>query len=478
LFSGGFQLAGMRRLSLRTLWIVFSVAVLVLVTIAAATDAIAQRYALSEHWLTRTQQVRTRLTKLGADLAAAEAARLAFVTSGDSRELPLYNDSVHQIPLDLANLLDLNGDNSDRQRQFAQLRPLIEQRLRLLEESIDRARKNGSGNPAEQEKLNVSGAALSEKIGAMLDAAQHQEELLYNQRQTISQETYEWERAVLAVAFLVTMAIVALIFWTLLMQLQERKQAEEMVRKLSGRLLRIQDEERRHIARELHDSLGQLLSGLKMNLDHASSIAPSPGVLRESLETAIELAQDSIDETRTLSYLLHPPLLDEFGFASAAKWYIDGFVKRSKIAVEFDIPKDFYRLPEEIELALFRVLQESLTNIHRHSGSPTVEITARRTARLVTLRVTDHGRGISAETLEKFRKTRGSGGVGLAGMRERIDELGGILNLRSNERGTTLEVTAPLPEQRQGGESGSASSGAGSSTHSAGCLPTEKSPSI
>jgi signal transduction histidine kinase len=438
----------MRRLSARTLWIVFTVAILVLVAIAGAADSIAQRYASSEHWVTHTEQVRTRLIRLRADLAGAEAARLAFVTSGDLVELPLYEQCADRIPKDLSELLELSGANSDTYVDLVQVRPLVEQRVGLLRESVELAKQDAAGNRAQQQRLTLSGAALTRQIGGILDRSQQQEEQLYNQREIVSQHTYEWERAILAIAFLVTMAMVALIFWTLLMELQERKLAEQVVRKLSGRLLKIQDNERRHIARELHDSLGQLLSGLKMYLDHAAALAPAAGAQRETLKTAVELAQDSINETRTLSYLLHPPLLDEFGFASAAKWYVEGFVKRSTIAVKVDIPKDFERMPEEIELALFRVLQESLTNIHRHSGSASAEISARSTADFITLRVSDHGKGISPELLEKFRKTRGSSGVGLAGMRERVAELGGVLELTSDEQGTTLRVTVPLNQTR------------------------------
>jgi signal transduction histidine kinase len=384
------------------------------------------------------------LVRLRADLAGAEAARLAFITSGDPAELPLYEQCAGQIPNDLSELLELTEDNEDGHVDLAQLRPLVERRLGILRESVELAKKDAAGNSAEQQSLTDSGAALTGQIDGILDRAQQQEEELYNQRRLVSQHTYEWERAILAIAFLVTMGIVALIFWTLLMELQERKLAEQVVRKLSGRLLKIQDDERRHIARELHDSLGQLLSGLKMHLDRAVWLAAATGTQRDALKSAVELAQDSINETRTLSYLLHPPLLDEFGFGSAAKWYVEGFVKRSKIAVKVDIPKDFERMPEEIELVLFRVLQESLTNIHRHSGSASAEISARWTAGFVTLRVADHGKGISPELLAKFRKRRGSGGVGLAGMLERVEELGGILELTSDEQGATLRVTIPL----------------------------------
>jgi signal transduction histidine kinase len=436
----------MRRVSARTLWFIFSFAVVVVVAIAIAADMTTARYASSERWVSRTQQVRTRLIRLRSDLASAEAARLAFVASNDSVELPLYEQSARQIPPDLADLQQLTGDSPSQQEKIKQLRPLIEQRLGLLRESIDLAKKNAFGERGEQQELTVSGAALTQQILGILDQAQEREELLLQQRQTISEETYAWARTVLALAFIAAMLILATTFWRLLMELQERNQAEQIVRRLSGRLLIVQDEERRRIARELHDSLGQLLSSLKITLDQ---IASHPPKQQEMMQTCTELAQQALDETRTLSYLLHPPLLDEFGFASAAKWYIDGFVKRSKIDVKLEIARDFGRMPEEVELALFRVLQEGLTNIHRHSGSSTAEISVRRTRKIVSLRVADHGKGMSPELLEKFRRTRGGVGVGLAGMRERVDELGGNLEIQSGEHGTALTVTIPLPDEER-----------------------------
>lgn len=436
----------MRRISGRTLWLIFSCAVILLVVIAVAGDLTTSRYASSEDWVTHTQQVSTWLIRLRSDLASAEAARLAFVSSRDPVELPLYDESARRVPLDLSRLRLLTADNGVQQQRIDRLRPLIEQRLGLLSESIDLAKANSAGQQAAQEKLTLSGAGLTQELQRILDKGQADEEALLQQRETISNQTYEWERGILAGAFTLTIFILAATFWTLLMELKERRQAEEVVRQLSGRLLKVQDEERRRIARELHDSLGQLLTSIKMNLDHLLSHEPPAAVQREMMETCVDLAQESIDETRTISYLLHPPLLDEFGFASAAKWYIDGFVKRSRIEVKFDIASRFERMPEEIELALFRVLQESLTNIHRHSGSSTAEIVAERLPGHVQLRITDHGRGISTELLTKFRRTRGGVGVGLAGMRERIEELGGKLDIQSEAHRTVLQVSIPVPE--------------------------------
>jgi signal transduction histidine kinase len=446
----------MRQISGRTLWLVFSSAVVVLVVIAVGADLITARYASSEDWVSHSQQVATWLIRLRSDLASAEAARLAFVSSGDPVELPLYDESSRQIPIDIATIRQLTIDNPVEQQRITRLRKLIEQRLGLLQESIDLAKGNAPESQAEQQKLTLSGTEITQEARGILKEMVDEEAMLLQQRETISDKTYEWERAVLALAFALTIFILAATFWTLLMELKERRQAEEVVRRLSGRLLKVQDEERRRIARELHDSLGQLLTSLKMNLDHIISHKAQPASQGEILDVCVDLAQQSIDETRTLSYLLHPPLLDEFGFASAAKWYIDGFVKRSKINVNFEIAQNFERMPDEIELVLFRVLQESLTNIHRHSGSSAAGILAQKAEGFVTLRVTDHGKGIPAEVLAKFWRTRGGVGVGLAGMRERVEELGGNLDIQSEGHKTILQVRIPLPEKHTSEDGSSA----------------------
>jgi PAS domain S-box-containing protein len=210
---------------------------------------------------------------------------------------------------------------------------------------------------------------------------------------------------------------------------------------LSSRLLRAQDEERRRIARELHDSLGQYLAAVKINLDLLDGeTATSNPFFSESKE----LVDRCIAEVRTISHLLHPPLLDEMGFLSAAQWYVEGFAKRSGINVTVDIPPDLQRLPDPVELALFRVLQETLTNVHRHSRSPAAEILLAVNNGEVFLEVRDHGSGVPPAVLERFQLVGAGAGVGLAGMRERVHELGGRLDIRSDQHGTLVSVTIPI----------------------------------
>ena len=241
-------------------------------------------------------------------------------------------------------------------------------------------------------------------------------------------------------------------------EMAERKQVEESLRhikadlesqveqrtaalrKLSSRLLSLQDFERRRIARELHDSLGQCLVGLKLT---AHMLRQSPE--REELwSEADRLMEQCISEVRTLSYLLHPPTMDAAGFASAARWYVEGYGQRSGLNVTLDAPTDLGRLPDAIELALFRVLQEALTNVHRHSGASAAEVLVRQDAEQVVLEVKDNGRGIPEELLSHFRATGAGTGVGIAGIRERVRELGGKLTLESNSSGTLVRVAVPL----------------------------------
>ena len=220
------------------------------------------------------------------------------------------------------------------------------------------------------------------------------------------------------------------------------EQRTAALRQLSARLLHIQDEERRRIARELHDSLGQYLTAAKINLDILTTSPANSS--EEMLVEARTLIEEALAETRTMSHLLHPPLLDEAGFDSAARWFVDGFAKRSGIRVELDIAPEMQRLPSAVEIALFRVLQESLTNVHRHSGSDSVEICLRRSEASVEMQVIDHGHGLPPEVLRRFETTGANIGVGLAGMRERVKELGGQFHLHSTSKGTALIVRIPL----------------------------------
>lgn len=216
------------------------------------------------------------------------------------------------------------------------------------------------------------------------------------------------------------------------------------LRELSARLLKVQDEERRRIARDLHDSTGQNLALLSMNLSALESEARlfSPNVAKGLRDNA-EIVRKISSELRTLSYLLHPPLLEEVGIESALRWYIEGFDQRSNIKVLLDLPANMGRLPRDMELAIFRVIQECLTNVHRHSGSATANIRLKRSTREIRVTVSDEGKGIPREKLAKLTAA-GEAGVGLRGMRERVKSLGGELQIESDTKGTEIRIVIPI----------------------------------
>ena len=226
---------------------------------------------------------------------------------------------------------------------------------------------------------------------------------------------------------------------------KQLEQSEQALRSLSRHLLRTQDEERRRIGRDLHDSVGQYLAVLKMSMDSAKSLLqPGNQPALDVLDQSAELVSECIKEVRTIAYLLYPPMLEETGLRSAIQWYLEGFAKRSGIETSIDIPSDFGRLPRDVELALFRVLQESLTNVHRHSGSPVAQIRLSMSNGNVNLEIKDRGKGIPAEVLaEAGQDSIGALGVGLRGMSERMRQLGGKVQLQSTSNGTTVLATAP-----------------------------------
>jgi len=231
-------------------------------------------------------------------------------------------------------------------------------------------------------------------------------------------------------------------------QLRERTVS---LRRISGQLLRAQDDEHRRIARELHDSVGQYLTALKINLDKLASSEFTAtclgGRYQNDLSECLRLVQICLDETRTLSHLLHPPLLEEAGLISAMRWYIDGFAKRSGVRVNCILPQERIRLPHMMELTLFRTLQEALTNVYRHSGSKTAAIRLEGGLNKVVLRICDRGRGMDPAIVREFQEQGMGVGLGLAGIRERMTELGGDLKIRSGAHGTTINATIPLPNK-------------------------------
>lgn len=224
--------------------------------------------------------------------------------------------------------------------------------------------------------------------------------------------------------------------------------SEQALRQLSLRLLQTQDDERRRIGRDLHDSVGQYLVALKMRVDSLKSMAERNHREDTSqLAECAQLAEEAIKEVRTISYLLYPPMLEELGLKSAIPWYLEGFTKRSGIKTTFEVSPEFGRIPGDLELALFRVLQESLTNVHRHSGSTTATVRLQSGNRCAILQVIDQGKGTQSKNCgDRAQDWLGAFGVGLRGMNERMRQLGGSLEISSTREGTSVTATIPIPE--------------------------------
>jgi PAS domain S-box-containing protein len=239
----------------------------------------------------------------------------------------------------------------------------------------------------------------------------------------------------------------------------QRRQTERAIKEaeFSARVLRLQDEERRRIARELHDGVGQLLAAMSMNASRLEKEKAklSPDAARCAEENSKLIEQASAD-IRTMSYLFHPPLLDEMGLHSALKWYVEGFTERSKIAAKLELlaGENGERLPPDYELCLFRIAQECLTNIHRHSESSTAVVRLLRSGGEIKMEVSDEGKGLNKETQSRIASGE-SAGVGLRGMQERVRPLGGSIEVQSNGKGTTVTATLPLAESGRGASSSS-----------------------
>jgi signal transduction histidine kinase len=222
------------------------------------------------------------------------------------------------------------------------------------------------------------------------------------------------------------------------------EQRSAAIRQLSLKLLTVQDEEHRSIARDLHDSVGQHLVGIKMQVGRLRSVE-STEQQTALLSQIFQSLDECMNEARTISYLLHPPMIDELGFRAAAKWYIEGFSERSGISVNFESARDPRRLPRAVELPLFRVLQAGLSNVHRHADTKSVDVLFEIVNGHAKLQIKDYGRGMDRDTLERFNLTGAGSGVGLQGMRERMRELGGRLEVESDDGGTIVRAIIPVP---------------------------------
>jgi signal transduction histidine kinase len=439
----GAHRAKARHLSPRKKAAIAFVSALVLLTIGAIATAISIWNLLnSVEWLAHSYDVEVALANVDSDLTEAARNRAVYVNTGDPSVADQFDATIQRVPAEIDHVIALVSDNAVQRPESLKLKDLGLKRIAILQQSVT-MRRNGSKDAQLQATFQRESLSAGIDQSELVHSMQREEQALIMQRRKVSRQLFKFFLGLLAATFVVSILLFWLHYRLLRAELEQREAMEESTRRLSARVLELQDEERRKFARELHDSLGQILTAAKLNMSALVKKYSGDAQLAETEE----FLDQAVLETRTISYLLHPPLLDELGFASAAQWYVQGFSERSGIKVETNISAGVSRLPRPMELVLFRVLQESLTNVLRHSKSSRADIALFMARRGVVLRVRDYGVGIPPATLENFLSTGTEVGVGLAGMRERVREQGGQFDVISSPSGTTLTVTMPLPRE-------------------------------
>jgi signal transduction histidine kinase len=424
----------------------------IIAVIALAAYLTQRGVSDSAAWVLHTYDVRSELQNLRTQLAEIRGNAMVHSVSGDESQLQLFRQHSQYVSDATEHLRKLTADNAGQQQRLSELESVSKNYIAQLQSITESGVTPASSSPAKSAAIRDLASQESQLAGLVRRMDEEEIKLL-------SQRLGTWNRLfwrtafVLALALFAALSFLAYNFRLLSREIVRTQDLERFQREnvrssraLSARILDLQDAERRRIARELHDSVGQYLVGLKINLEQLLGTRANLSLAHETLlADTVDLTERSINEVRTISHLLHPPLLDEVGLESATRWYADGFAKRSALKVSLDLDRITNRLPKEVELALFRVLQESLTNVHRHAGAKSIEVVLTCSTGHVVLSVIDDGKGVSSEVLMRFRSGTATG-VGLAGMRERLAELGGTLEVEQRSRGTAIRATIPVAE--------------------------------
>jgi signal transduction histidine kinase len=397
-----------------------------------------------DQWLHHTYDVELTLGSIESDLASAGRSRTKFFESADTQYLETIAQARTQTFADLARVRALVADNRDQLARSYRLESAINGRLAAVEKGVELAKTRPTDRVA-QDDLTALLTEWAIQTSAISDEMNRAEDILLEQRSRITGRRFDLIAAALAFMFLLAVFLIWEHYRRLAGELKRRVLAEQNARNLSIQLLRVQDDERRRISRELHDGLGQNLIAAKMIADSFSTKPPTQEVITQ-LNSILE---GTVSSVRSMSYLLYPPLLDEIGLTSAAEWLIDGLSKRSDILVKLEIGGAKRRLPPGVEVTLFRILQESLANIQRHARASKADIFLNFEADRVLLRICDHGVGITAEKLRELEERASYAGIGLAGMKQRAQEQGGTFRLSSSSSGTTIEVEVPTVGETQ-----------------------------
>jgi len=441
---------------------------------AGAVAYFTQRGIVSgRDWVIHSYQVRSQLGDLQLEIMRARDGEVTSVFTGDRAALPFSLEQAHLAALTVDELRRLTIDNPQQQRRLNQLGPLLNEGMAMIESQPDFAGIHVTISP-DGRKRQQEIDDRQKRVNSIVAGMQSEEEGLLEQRLRAWNHLFRRNVLMLGIAFTIMTLMLVYQFRLLVAEVALTKDKEKRVsdnaqsyRLMSAKILELQDSERRRIARELHDSVGQFLAGLKINLvqlengvhadqanlDQANLDRANPDPTKTDrrkldrpklIRETIELTDYALQEVRTISHLLHPPLMEELGFLSAARWYVDEYGKRSQIKVSLSVDESIRRLPREVEIALFRVLQEALTNVYRHAAAQTVNVRIRYLDGNVALIVQDDGKGIPDEILARFRGGAAPG-IGLAGMRERLAEFQGQITVESSPAGSIVQATIPIP---------------------------------
>jgi signal transduction histidine kinase len=416
-----------------------ALALLLLFLSGIAAGLVIFRLYEAQAQIRHTYEVEVAIGELESTLTEVGRSRIAYVNSATPESLGNFSAAVAKVAPALTKIRQLISDNPTQLALLDRLEENANARVAPSRQSVE-LKQRDQATPQSELQLTFSVAKAAFDTELIAQQMKQNEHALLQQRSRVSNLLFKTILSVLAVSFLLSGCMFWLHYYLLGRAFQERTEAEDQLRHLSVELLRVQDEEHRRFARELHDGVGQTLAAAKMIV--AFSHIGNPTVPRADELAA--LLDDAISQTRTISYLFHPPLLDEIGFASAAKWLIDGFAQRTGMLISANIPQPENRLPRNLELTLYRVLQEALNNIHRHSKSESAEIHLEMDSKSATLHVKDYGQGIPSGTLASFHANETPAGVGLLSMQERVREQRGELEIKSHAAGTEIIVKIPI----------------------------------
>jgi signal transduction histidine kinase len=419
--------------------LIFASAIFLLIVCGIASVWTLYRIYSGETWVRHTYAVQVLVGEIESDLARMGRDRQTYLQTADKQYFQDIQEARKELFGEISQLKVLVRDNADQESAGEKLEQAAYGRCRTLDESMQLVESGKSTHKA-QDNYSAQLVNWSRQTSAIAEGMRDEESRLLDRRLLLTNSLFRWIVAIFAVTFILSLYMLWEHYRGLTLELAQRKLAERNAQNLSMQLLSAQDQERRKIARDLHDGLGQTLVAAKMIADTIVNRPPE----RQNLLDLRELLEEAVASTRTMSHLLHPPLVDELGFTSAARTYLDGFSRRTGIKVSCDIPDGEARLPRDLELTLFRVLQEALTNIQRHSKSVKAEVQFIANGKKATLKVRDHGVGLPAEMMQSFHENGTHVGVGLAGMKERVRERNGEFEIRSDSTGTFISATFPV----------------------------------